>query len=241
MLKTLSTAICRSLKKYSNPNKRIIMKEAIEKALSSYQELVELADKTFLQVQEKYPDEVRCHDGCISCCHAPFDLSVIEAIALQTAFKKYIPYGGLRSAIATAATEAEHFLLQEKKRYYKLSQEGHTQASILQEASKLQLRCPLLGPEDSCLLYDDRPITCRLYGIPSVIHSNVHVCGESGFEKNKAYPTVHMSKFQDKLSLISKKLQDDLKSSYRELYLVYIPLSSAILHSLDAAWLGVKK
>ncbi len=216
------------------------MQEAIDKALEEYREVLNLADETFSKVANAYPNEVKCHEGCISCCHAPFDLSLIEAISLQNAFKKKIPYGAFRSGIANAATKAERVLIKEKKRYHKLTTEGYTHAAILKEASKLQIRCPLLGPEDACLLYDDRPLTCRLYGIPSVIQSTVHVCAESAFEASKSYPTVFLSKFQDKLSQISHELQKDLKSSYHELYKVYIPLSTAILHPIDHTWLGIK-
>ncbi len=218
----------------------MLMQEAIDKALEEYKKLLELADATFAQVAEKFPNEIKCHDGCISCCHSPFDLSLVEAIALQTAFKKKIPYGGFRSAIARSASDTERLLMKEKKRYHQLTKKGYTHAAVLEEASKLQLRCPLLGPEDSCLLYDDRPITCRLYGIPSAINGNVHACGESGFDSGKSYPTVFISKFQDKLAQISLDLQNDLGSSYRELYKVYLPLSSAILHPIDKTWLGIK-
>ncbi len=217
------------------------MQEAIDKAMIEYKKLVELADKTFQQVQEKFPNEVKCFDGCISCCHAPFDLSLVEAIALQNSFKRNIPYGGLRSAIASAAKESELRLVKEKKRYHKLTKEGYTQSAVLQEAAKLQLRCPLLGPEDACILYEDRPITCRLYGIPSVINSEAYVCAESGFEKSKAYPTVFINKFQDKLAEISKQLQEDLNSSYSQLYMVYVPLASVILQPFDKTWLGIKE
>ncbi len=217
-----------------------IMEIAIQDALVAYRELVDKADKTFADVQAKFPEEVRCYDGCISCCHSPFDLSIIEAIALQRAFKTKIPYGGLRSAIATSATQTEKILIREKKRYHQLSKEGYTQAMILKEAAKNQLRCPLLGPEDSCLLYDDRPITCRLYGIPAVINSSVHACGESGFKQNTAYPTVFLNKFQDALSDISKKLQKDMGSKYRELYLVYLSIPSVILQPINHEFLGVK-
>ncbi len=216
------------------------MELAIEKALEEYKELVAKADKAFADVQAQYPNEVRCHDGCISCCHSPFDLSIIEAIAIQRAFKQKIPYGGLRSAIANAATDAEKVLVKEKRRYHQLSKAGYSQAAILEEAAKNQLRCPLLGPEDSCLLYDDRPITCRLYGIPAVINSNVHACGESGFEKNKAYPTVFLNKFQDRLSEISHNLQKEMESKYRELYRVYLSMPSAILQPINHEFLGVK-
>ncbi len=216
------------------------MQEAINKALEEYHNLVELAESTFAKVAESHADEVRCHEGCISCCHAPFDLSLIEAISLQNAFKKKIPYGGFRSAIATAATQAERTLIKEKKRFHQLTKEGYTHSAVLQEAAKLQIRCPLLGPDDACVLYDDRPITCRLYGIPLAINKEVHVCGESGFKRQYSYPTVFVSRFQDSLSEISKQLQEDLNSVYNELYKVYIPLSSAILHPIDKTWLGIK-
>ncbi len=216
------------------------MQETIDKALQEYYEIVKLADSTYARVQDQFPKEVKCHDGCIACCHSPFDLSLIEAIAVQTAFKKKIPYGGLRSAIATQASYAERVLIKEKKKYNRLHQEGHSQASILAEAAKLQVRCPLLGVEDSCLLYDDRPITCRIYGIPTAIQGKVHVCAESAFEVKKSYPTVHLSAFQDKLAKLSLQLQQELGSSYNELHRVYLPLSSVILHNIDKAWLGVK-
>ncbi len=216
------------------------MQEIIDKALQEYYEIVKLADNTYRKVQEEFPNEVKCHDGCISCCHSPFDLSLVEAIALQTAFKKKIPYGGLRSAIATQASNAERLLVREKKRFNKMHQQGHTQASILEEAAKLQVRCPLLGVEDSCLLYEDRPITCRLYGIPTAMQGRVHACTESGFEPSKSYPTVHLSAFQDRLAKLSLQLQQELKSSYKELHRVYLPLSSVVLHNIDKSFLGVK-
>ena len=34
------------------------------------------------------------------------------------------------------------------------------------EIAATSVRCPLLDEENRCLLYDARPITCRLYGVP---------------------------------------------------------------------------
>ena len=39
----------------------------------------------------------------------------------------------------------------------------------MEEAARIKCRCPLLGDDDRCLLYQARPITCRLYGVPTAI------------------------------------------------------------------------
>ena len=38
------------------------------------------------------------------------------------------------------------------------------------------------------MLYDQRPITCRIYGVPTKIQGRARVCGRSGFDSGKSYP-----------------------------------------------------
>ena len=51
-----------------------------------------------------------------------------------------------------------------------------------------RIRCPLLDKNQDCILYPYRPITCRVYGIPTGIHGTARVCGKAGFIKDKDYP-----------------------------------------------------
>lgn len=63
-----------------------------------------------------------------------------------------------------------------------------------------RVRCPLLDEKEECILYPHRPITCRVYGIPTAVHKEAHVCGKAAFEPGKTYPIF------------------DLDAAYRELY-----------------------
>ena len=99
----------------------------------------------------------------------------------------------------------------------------------------------LLDGEDRCLLYEARPITCRLYGVPTAIGGQGHVCGFSAFEKGKAYPTVHLDKIQARLDELSREVARTVESRFSELHEVYVPLSMALITRYDEAYLGIGK
>ena len=50
--------------------------------------MVEAADQVFDGMLQKYPELVRCKIGCSDCCHAIFDLTLIEAIYINNQFNK---------------------------------------------------------------------------------------------------------------------------------------------------------
>ena len=110
---------------------------------------------------------------------------------------------------------------------------------IMEEAAKARVRCPLLDSNDQCVLYDYRPITCRLYGIPTAIGGKGHVCGKSNFAAGVNYPTVHLDKIQERLDRLSVEIRDRVKSRFKELHEVFVPVSMALLTNYDDAYLGI--
>ena len=40
----------------------------------------------FAKVKEQFPDAVKCREGCADCCHALFDITLIEALYVNTRF-----------------------------------------------------------------------------------------------------------------------------------------------------------
>ena len=84
-----------------------------------------------------------------------------------------------------------------------------------------------------------RPITCRLYGVPTSIHGKAHVCGQCGFKKGGAYPTVALDRIQDRLADLSRRIGAVVGSRFRELHRVYVPVSMALVTKYDDAYLGV--
>ena len=65
----------------------------------AYEKLVAQTDTLFGRVRDQFPAEVGCKAGCSDCCHAMFDLSLVEAMYINRKFNECFDFGALRSAI----------------------------------------------------------------------------------------------------------------------------------------------
>ena len=203
-----------------------------------YAELRDEADAIFAHVAREYPDCVTCHEGCSDCCHALFDLSLVEGMAVNQAFNAAFGHGRERSDILTRASETDRALTRHKRELFRAEKDGESPEAIMARAAALRMRCPLLGPDERCLLYAARPITCRLYGIPTEIGGVAHVCGLSRFDKGRTYPTVRLERFHARLDALSREIAETVQSRF-ELGEVYVPLSMALLTRYDENYLGI--
>lgn len=211
-----------------------------EPYFDKYKALVDRADAVFKKVQEEYNECVACKVGCSDCCHALFDLTLIEAMFIKSRFDKIIPKEQ-RVRLIERANAADRKVYKLKRDASKAYQNGEPENKILEKMAQQRIRCPLLDDSDKCELYASRPITCRLYGIPTVIGGKAHTCGMSRFEAGKQYPTVKLDAIQRKLYEISYDLAQDIKSRYPNLAEVLVPLSMALLTDYDSEYLGVSK
>ncbi len=203
-----------------------------------YEAIVAEADAVFERVRQETGDKVRCQEGCGDCCHALFDLTLIEALYLNHHFNA--TYSGLeRSRILERADEADRAGYKIKKQMFKQSQAGTSTEEILREAARAKVRCPLLNDKTLCDLYGCRPVTCRIYGVPTAIGGAAHTCGRSGFEPGGKYPTVFLDKIQDRLYLLSHELASSIGSRYGDLGSVLVPVSMALLNAYDEDYLGL--
>jgi hypothetical protein len=48
-----------------------------------YKKIVAAADKVFEQIKKEHPDCVKCKIECSDCCHALFDISLVEALYIS--------------------------------------------------------------------------------------------------------------------------------------------------------------
>lgn len=152
--------------------------------LQKYEQLAAEAHLAFERAQQEYGENIKCHVQCSDCCHAIFGLFPIEAIYLNKHFKQLDPKD--RAAILAAAEKADQELAELQQQLEKL---GDDPQKINAAISAARIRCPLLSGDRKCLLYDQRPITCRVYGMPTVMNNKIHACWKAGFEKGKPYPT----------------------------------------------------
>ena len=118
-------------------------------------------------------------------------------------------------------------------------QKGTGENEILEELARKRVRCPLLTDQNSCTLYDYRPITCRFYGIPTAIGGVGRTCGVSRFKKGQQYPTVNLDRLHQQLQQISAEIVRDMESKYIKLADILVPLSMALLTLYDEEYLGI--
>jgi Fe-S-cluster containining protein len=132
---------------------------------SDYPALLTRLDEWHHAVRERFPGVVPCRAGCSACCHGPFDISVADALLV-------------RDAIA-ALSEREREAVRERARVqmsrmataepsfqfpWDVSRLGETRFDALVEALA-DAPCPALGGSGECLIYQSRPMVCRMMGL----------------------------------------------------------------------------
>jgi len=203
-----------------------------------YKTIVIQADELFERVQKEHPECVTCKIKCADCCHALFDLTLIEAIYINYQFKKTIK-GKDKIRLIEKANRADRKTHMAKRQAYKSKKAGKNETEILMDIAAERVRCPLLNDDEMCDLYEYRPITCRLYGIPTSIGGRSHTCGKSGFVEGKQYPAVNLDAIQKKLYNISNEFVREIKTKYAKMADMLVPLSMAILVDFDEEYLGI--
>jgi Fe-S-cluster containining protein len=124
-------------------------------------------DDWFAEIRRKYPKHMQCGKGCSACCHGLFDISVADAVQVVQALTK-LPEDlqerviriseQLQEKIGRVAPELPAPLL---------FSEDDPRIDLVVDAAGSP-PCPFLGSGGDCLIYQDRPLPCRLEGIPMV-------------------------------------------------------------------------
>src|SRR3989304_9126244 len=172
---------------------------------SKYEHEVQKADHLFKTIQEKYPLSVCCRIHCCDCCHAVFGVFPIEAAYINYHLNRLDRK--IRRDILRRAEKAETEVLRTKDKLKIFDDKPQMKVYGL---GKQRVRCPLLTDREECVLYEKRPIICRIYGVPFSLKNGdkekAYVCGVSGFQANVTYPTVKLYKLYNELVQISREL-----------------------------------
>ena len=212
----------------------------LDKHFVKYEAVVNMVDQVFDRVKKEFPKEVFCREKCSDCCYAIFDLTLIEALYLNHKFNEKFS-GREKTDLIAIADKTDRTLAKMKREAYKKVKDGADQLEIVGKMSQERVRCPLLGENNLCLMYEFRPITCRVYGIPTSTAGASHICGRTNFVQGKAYPTLNMDKIYTQLQLLSAELVKDIKSSNIRMHELLIPVSMAMVTLFNDEFLGVKK
>lgn len=207
---------------------------------AKYEKLVAASDDAFERVSKAHAECVKCREGCADCCHAVFDLTLIEALYINHRFNQKFK-GPAKSDLEEKANRTDRLMAKIKRRAQEDLLAGRPEQDILTDLAKERVRCPLLNTKDLCELYSYRPLTCRFYGVPTAIGGSGHTCGLSGFREGETYPTVNLDTIHARLQEISAELIRDLKSRYIKLSDILVPLSTALITEYDEIYFGLRE
>lgn len=215
------------------------MKIDCDSFFKDYEKVRDQADSAFMSVKEKFVDLVACKESCADCCHALFDLTLIEALYINDRFQKTFDQER-RSVLLVAADIADRKTYKIKRKAYQSLDKGISEDEILANLATQRVRCSMLTDDNLCTIYEFRPITCRLYGLPLAIGGKGHTCGLSGFVPGQSYPTVHMDQILNRLLGISAELTQQIKSKHSKMGEILVPLSMALLTDYNDEYLGIE-
>lgn len=195
---------------------------------SRYESLVNGADRAFQRMARDYGQEIRCKPGCSDCCHALFGLFLIEALSLKESFDA-LDRKARRKILARCDRADRDLRKMQEKHKASMHEEGNASDAL----GKERLRCPLLSDQEACLLYARRPITCRVYGIPTAIRGKARVCRKAGFKEGTSYPAFNLDRVQKELYLLSRELLERHGTADPEQASLLISVSKALKTPLE--------
>lgn len=216
------------------------MKDELAEIFGRYEKFVQQVDSIYESTRQQFPDCVTCKISCADCCHALFDLSLVEALYINQKFSEKLPEE-TKSPILETANRIDRDVYRLKRKAFKAVSAGEkTEDQVIFEMAAERSQCPLLNKDNQCVLYEYRPITCRLYGIPTSIGGRGHTCGQSAFQEGVMYPTVNLDVVQKKLHEFSVDIVRAFNSSHQEMDKLLMPLSMALLTVFDEAYIGAR-
>jgi len=136
--------------------------------LRKHEELLKTLTAWFQSIQSAQATQMQCVKGCSRCCHGLFDVSLPDALSILQGFRRLSP--DRRLTVVEAASAIQQHIIRECP---ELEEPcflcGISEDTIDKIADRVgEVRCPLLDEADRCMIYDYRPLACRLEGVPMV-------------------------------------------------------------------------
>ena len=196
----------------------------------NYELLVDKAETAFANVKANHSNCVKCELHCSDCCNAVFGVFLVEALYIRESFEHI--KDNQKKEIIKRAKEADNAVSDLQNRLKSFEDDPQMQAYTI---SRARVRCPMLDDNNECVLYQRRPITCRVYGIPTKIHGKTRSCGKAQFKNGETYPILDLDAVYRDLYIISREILEQAKveSKDEDKASLMISLSKAVQTSVD--------
>jgi Fe-S-cluster containining protein len=116
-------------------------------------------------VRERFPGVVPCRSGCSACCHGPFDISAADTVVVREGVAS-LPYP-VRAAVEQRARMQVGRMARMEPGFefpWDVSRMAESRLDALGDAQAGE-PCPALDSEGRCLIYERRPMICRMMGL----------------------------------------------------------------------------
>lgn len=136
--------------------------------LNRYQELLSEVDAWFSHCSLAAGTQISCQRGCSACCRGLFDITLLDARLLRQGFD------GLPAEVKQQVLLRAQQSIAGIRTFWPEFDQPYLFNDYPEEEWDLvmpeedETPCPLLGQDGLCLVYEYRPMTCRLNGIPMV-------------------------------------------------------------------------
>ncbi len=146
--------------------------------LDRYGALLGEVDDWFRRCLERHPELIACRNGCSECCRGLFDITLLDAFYLKRGIDR------LPEPLKTGLVREASRRLEQLSKVNPAFVEPWLLNGIPEEKwddlmpEEDETPCLLLSDTGGCLVYDHRPMTCRLNGIPLL-----DVSGEELFDE----------------------------------------------------------
>lgn len=143
----------------------------LAETLCSYRKLLDEVDRWFSAVVQSYPDLVRCTQGCSECCRGLFDITLLDALMLR---KGFLSLDRDRRREVTARCRE---ILERLEQVWQGVSPPFVLNTLPESAWERLMPdddespCVFLDGDGGCMVYRERPMTCRLHGLPLVDRS----------------------------------------------------------------------
>ncbi|MDD2897149.1 MAG: YkgJ family cysteine cluster protein [Desulfuromonadaceae bacterium] len=146
--------------------------------LDKYGSLLREVDEWFRRCMNLHPGMIACRNGCSECCRGLFDITLLDGYYLKRGFDR-LPQSVKSELILAASRRLERLSLinTEFIEPWLLNVIPDEDWDELMPEED-ETPCLLLSEKGECLVYDYRPMTCRLNGIPLI-----DVSGEELFDE----------------------------------------------------------
>jgi Fe-S-cluster containining protein len=174
-------------------------------------QLVQIVDAATVDATRRSGDWLKCRPGCTQCCIGVFPITQLDALRLRQGLADLELTDPLRAGVIRRRARESMDRLKPgfpgDPQFGQLDEDNPSFADFANDEP-----CPVLDPTTgTCGLYEARPMTCRVFGLPIRSTDGIGVCdlcfdGASNGEILHAELDVSWTSLEDSLSAAAERV-----------------------------------